>query len=71
MTDDKAVQNVLCCKALAWPTTGFTPNSNYPNVTADSFRDWLLRYLIDGTLPPGTRAFCGVAIPSFPLSSGS
>lgn len=69
MTDKEAVQNVLACIELDWPTTGFVANSSYPNTNANNFWRDLLRFLLDGTLPPGTKVFCGVSIPAFPLAA--
>lgn len=67
MTDDAALRNAALCDQVDWPSTGYTYDSAYPNVTADNVWHWLIRYLLDGTLPPGTRVFCGVTIPGFPL----
>jgi len=67
MTDDKAVQNVIACDLLDWPTPSYAYDENFPNTTAGSLWRDLLKYLLDGTLPPGTRVFCGVSVPDFPL----
>lgn len=69
MTNDAAIRNLTACVVLDWPVVGFVADSNYPNTTASNiFRDWL-RYMLDGTLPPGVRVYCGVALPDFPLPS--
>ena len=68
MTDAIALRNAALCDQVDWTAADYEYDSAYPNVTADNVWHWLIRYLLDGTLPPGTRVFCGVTIPDFPLA---
>lgn len=68
MTDATALRNVALAEQVDWPVSGFESDPNFPLTSVGSiWRDWL-KYLLDGTLPPGTRVYCGVAVPDFPLA---
>ena len=68
MTDDEQARaDLQWCIDHNVPPTGFVADPNYPDVTITSiWGDWL-KYLINGTLPQGTRVFCHVTLPHTPI----
>lgn len=65
MTNAQAVKCAWIAHLIGASTSGFTADSNHPNVTASNVWYWYWRYISNGELPPGTRVYCGLALPDY------